>query len=69
MGPPVDCSIPTDQSTAVQETPLVDIKSGDVGVLKEIRLKYPKNIIIGSLNINSLPNKLDALKNYCTKHD
>ena len=41
---------------------MVDIKSGDIGALKELRLKYPKNIIIGSLNINSLPNKLDALK-------
>ena len=38
------------------------ISSGDIKVLKEIRLKYPKNIVIGSLNINSLPNKFDALK-------
>ena len=31
-------------------------------ILKNVRLKNVKNIIIGTLNINSLPSKFDQLK-------
>ena len=36
--------------------------SDDVSILNEIRVKYAKNVVIAHLNINSLANKIDALK-------
>ena len=44
------------------ETQANAILSGDLKVLKEIRIKYTKNVVIGHININSLANKLEALK-------
>ena len=36
--------------------------------LKKVRLKNPKNIIIGSLNIHSIPGKFDQLKCLISNH-
>ena len=44
------------------ETQTNEILSGDLKVLKEIRMKYTKNVVIGHININSLANKFEALK-------
>ena len=36
--------------------------------LKKIRLKDPKNVIIGNLNINSISGKFDQLKCLISNH-
>ena len=39
-----------------------EITNTNITILNEIRKKYVNNVVIGHLNINSLPNKFDALK-------
>ena len=39
-----------------------EIPSGDISILKDIRIKYAKNVIIGHLNINFLAPKFQSLK-------
>ena len=34
--------------------------------VKDLRIKYPSNIVISFLNINSIRNKIDTLMNFAT---
>ena len=36
--------------------------------IKKLRIRNPNKIIIGNLNINSLPNKFEQLKDIVTQH-
>ena len=36
--------------------------------IKKLRIRNPNKVIIGNLNINSLPNKFEQLKDIVTQH-
>ena len=50
-------------STALDETfePCIDTEYDPTSKLKYLRLKFPKNIVLGYLNINSIRNKFSLL--------
>ena len=53
--------------TSTEITITDNISSGDTGTisnLKPLRCKFPRNIIISYLNINSIRNKFDALGSF-----